>query len=139
MWERPVMCESQAMMAGKTVIVTGATSGIGRETAKELAHRKARVIIGCRNLRKAKGVAQEIFEETRELVVVKHLDMTSLKSVRKFCDDVIRTEQRLDVLINNAGAIGGKCKGLQIRLQASSEGYCEYGCHAPTATLFQTF
>lgn len=106
MWERPAMCESQAMMAGKTVIVTGATSGIGRETAKELAHRKARVIIGCRNLRKAKGVAQEIFEETRELVVVKHLDMTSLKSVRKFCEDVIRTEQRLDVLINNAGAIG---------------------------------
>lgn len=64
------------------------------------------MIIGCRNLKKAKAVAQEIFEETKELVVVRHLDMSSLKSVRQFCDDVLNTEQRLDVLINNAGAIG---------------------------------
>lgn len=105
-WEPHAMCQSQATMEGKTVIVTGATSGVGRETAKELARRKARVIIGCRNLNKAKDLAQEIFDETKQLVVVKHLDLHSLKSVRDFCDDIIRTERRLDVLINNAGSVG---------------------------------
>ncbi|KAK8783066.1 hypothetical protein V5799_015588 [Amblyomma americanum] len=109
-WDRHAMCQSQATMEGKTVIVTGATSGVGKETAKELARRKARVIIGCRNLKKAKDVAQEIFDETKQPVVVKHLDMNSLKSVRQFCDDVIKTEERLDVLINNAGAIGSSKK-----------------------------
>ncbi|KAL3219478.1 hypothetical protein MRX96_005771 [Rhipicephalus microplus] len=91
---------------GKTVIVTGATSGIGKETAMELARRKARVIIACRNAEKAQHTAEQIFEQTKQRVVVKALDMTSFKSVRKFCDDVVRTEDRLDVLINNAGAIG---------------------------------
>lgn len=105
-WEPHAMCQSQATMEGKTVIVTGATSGVGRETAKELARRKARVIIGCRNLNTAKDVAQEIFEETKQLVVIKHLDLHSLKSVRNFCDDILRTERRLDVLINNAGSVG---------------------------------
>lgn len=105
-WEKPTLCHSQASMEGNTVIVTGATSGVGKETAMELARRGARVIIGCRNLQKARHVAQEIFDQTKRRVVVKHLDMNSLKSVRHFCDDVIKTEDRLDVLVNNAGAIG---------------------------------
>lgn len=81
-------------------------AGVGKETALELARRGARVVIGCRNLQKARLVAQEIFDRTQQRVIVKHLDMNSLKSVRHFCDDVIKTEDRLDVLINNAGAIG---------------------------------
>ncbi|XP_065311232.1 retinol dehydrogenase 14-like isoform X2 [Dermacentor albipictus] len=105
-WEKPAVCHSQASMEGSTVVVTGATSGVGRETALELARRGARVVIGCRNLQKARRVAQEIFDRTQQRVIVKHLDMNSLKSVRHFCDDVIKTEDRLDVLINNAGAIG---------------------------------
>ncbi|XP_075747880.1 retinol dehydrogenase 13-like [Rhipicephalus microplus] len=106
LWDKHAMCHSEASMEGKTVIVTGATSGIGKETAMELARRKARVIIACRNAEKAQHTAEQIFEQTKQRVVVKALDMTSFKSVRKFCDDVVRTEDRLDVLINNAGAIG---------------------------------
>lgn len=106
LWDEHAMCRSQTSMEGKTVIVTGATSGIGKETALELARRKARVIIACRNPEKAQQTAQQIFEQTKQRVVVKALDMNSLKSVRKFCNDIVRTEDRLDVLINNAGAIG---------------------------------
>ncbi|XP_040069056.1 retinol dehydrogenase 13-like, partial [Ixodes scapularis] len=90
-------------MAGKTVIITGGNSGIGKETAKELARRKARVIIACRNIEKARKAAPEIFEDTEQQVTIKLLDLQSFKSVREFANDIINTEPRLDVLINNAG------------------------------------
>lgn len=98
-------CLSKASMRGKTVIITGGNSGIGKETAKKLARRKARVILACRNTRKAEEAAREIFEETERDVVVKHLDLASFKSVREFAADIIKTEPRLDVLINNAGMV----------------------------------
>ncbi|KAG0415078.1 hypothetical protein HPB47_007742 [Ixodes persulcatus] len=82
-----------------------ANTGIGKETAKELARRKARVIIACRNLQKAEMAAREIFEETQQPVVIKPLDLASLTSVRAFAEDIMRTESRLDVLINNAGVM----------------------------------
>ncbi|CAN7995987.1 unnamed protein product, partial [Ixodes pacificus] len=83
-------------------------SGIGKETAKELARRKARVILACRNLEKADKARQEIFEETQQKVVVKRLDLASLRSVREFADDILKTESRLDILVNNAGLINGE-------------------------------
>ncbi|XP_077556819.1 retinol dehydrogenase 11-like isoform X3 [Haemaphysalis longicornis] len=90
-------------MDGKTVIVTGSNSGIGKEAAKELARRGARVILACRNSERAADAARDIFLETGNKVVFKKLDLSSFKSVREFADDVKRTEPRLDVLINNAG------------------------------------
>lgn len=100
------VCQCRQSMEGKTVVVTGATSGIGQATATELARLGARVIIACRNLDKAHGVAQEIFRATQREVVVKRLDLCSFDSVRRFCEDIMATESRLDVLINNAGALG---------------------------------
>lgn len=82
--------------------------GVGKETAMELACRKARVILACRNMNRASRAAQEIFDETGQPVVIKHLDLSSLASVRRFADDIIKTEARLDVLINNAGSVNGE-------------------------------
>ncbi|XP_050046127.1 retinol dehydrogenase 12-like [Dermacentor andersoni] len=105
LFERHAMCSSTASMEGKTVVVTGATSGIGLETAIELARRKARVILACRDVEKANAVAQLIHDETKQIAVVKRLVLDSFESVREFCDQVNRSEDRLDVLINNAGLI----------------------------------
>lgn len=112
---------------GKTVIVTGSNAGIGKETAKELARRKARVILACRNVHRAQKAAQDIFAETGETVVVKQLDLCSFKSVRAFAEDIIRTEPRLDVLINNAGNIPDKLilteDGYEVGLQSNYLGH----------------
>lgn len=79
-------------------------SGIGKEAAKDLAGRGARVILACRNLRKANDAVQEIREIFPEAqLVVKHVDMCSLTSVKTFATDILKEEPRVDVLINNAG------------------------------------
>jgi NAD(P)-dependent dehydrogenase (short-subunit alcohol dehydrogenase family) len=95
---------SYAKMIGKTVIITGANSGIGKETARDLAKRGARVIMACRNLETAKEARDDIILTTgNSNVIVKKLDLSSQASVREFANDIIKTEQKIDVLIHNAG------------------------------------
>ncbi|KAI5085258.1 retinol dehydrogenase 14, partial [Silurus meridionalis] len=115
-------------MRGKTVIVTGASSGVGKATAAALFRMHARVIMACRDRARAERAAAEIracAEDGEGELVIKHVDLTSLRSVRAFCLEIIqvclcaRTRERgreslcvcvcvceelkLDVLINNAG------------------------------------
>ena len=100
------VCTSQAKLEGKIVIVTGANTGIGKETALDLATRGARVIMACRNLHKAEEALKEIVQKSgNKNIVAKRLDLASLKSVREFAEDVNNNEARLDVLVNNAGLI----------------------------------
>uniref|UniRef100_A0A182P388 Retinol dehydrogenase 14 n=1 Tax=Anopheles epiroticus TaxID=199890 RepID=A0A182P388_9DIPT len=95
---------SSRKMEGKTVIITGANSGIGKETARDLARRGARVIMACRNMETAKQAQDEIVKETgNQNVLVLKLDLSSQASVREFAAEVLRTERRLDVLVHNAG------------------------------------
>ena len=91
-------------MHGKTVIVTGANSGIGKETVLDLAGRGVLVIMACRNLKEAGKAMKEVVEKTgNKNIVVKHLDLSSLKSVQSFAEDIKSNESRLDILIKNAG------------------------------------
>ncbi|CAH2246028.1 retinol dehydrogenase 14 [Pelobates cultripes] len=91
------------LMRGKTVIITGANSGIGRATAAELVREQARVILACRDRGRAEEAARELRLEGPGEVVIKELDLSSLRSVRRFCQEVVQEEPHLDVLINNAG------------------------------------
>ncbi|XP_078673788.1 retinol dehydrogenase 12-like [Branchiostoma floridae x Branchiostoma belcheri] len=98
------VCRSNARLDGKTVVITGANTGIGKETARDIARRGARVIVACRDLAKAEAAAEEIRKDTGNgNVVVEKLDLASLKSVREFAAKANGTESRLDILINNAG------------------------------------
>jgi retinol dehydrogenase-11 len=100
-------CKSQTCLVGKTTIVTGANTGIGLETALDFAKRGARVILACRDQKRADDARKKIIRETgNENVVVKLVDMASFESVRAFAKEINETEDRLDVLVNNAGMLG---------------------------------
>ncbi|XP_041368615.1 retinol dehydrogenase 14-like [Gigantopelta aegis] len=100
-------CTCKADLTGKTVIVTGANSGIGYFTALDFATRNARVILACRNMDKATEACSKIKEETgNKNIIAKHLELSSLKSVRKFADEIKKEEKRLHILVNNAGVLG---------------------------------
>lgn len=78
-------------MRGKTVIVTGANSGIGKALAGELLKLQARVIMACRDQLRAEEAARDIQKQAgpgQGEVVIKHLDLASLQSVRKFCEEI---------------------------------------------------
>jgi NAD(P)-dependent dehydrogenase (short-subunit alcohol dehydrogenase family) len=94
-------------LTGKVTIVTGANSGIGFETAKELARKGAQTILACRNMKKANTALAKIQAEIPHApVIIIQLDLASLKSVRQFAATFKEKFNRLDVLVNNAG-LGG--------------------------------
>ncbi|PZC83941.1 hypothetical protein B5X24_HaOG206690 [Helicoverpa armigera] len=98
------ICVSRRRLEGKTVLVTGGTAGMGLEIALDLAHRGAKVIIACPFEEEGVNARKQIIEETgNQNIVFKLLDLGSLKSVRVFAADILKNEDRLDVLINNAG------------------------------------
>ncbi|MBT7369508.1 MAG: SDR family NAD(P)-dependent oxidoreductase, partial [Gammaproteobacteria bacterium] len=90
---------------GRTFLVTGANTGIGWDTARVLAERGARVLLGCRSGEKAKAAMEKIRQTAPEASLAWiELDLTSLDSVRAAADEVLK-EDRLDGLINNAGVM----------------------------------
>ncbi|CRK91449.1 CLUMA_CG005118, isoform A [Clunio marinus] len=98
---------SNVRMDGKTVLITGGNSGIGKETAKDLAKRGARVIMACRTMDTANKARDEIVKSTgNQNVVVMKLDLSSQQSIRDFSKEFLRCETRLDLLIHNAGYAG---------------------------------
>ncbi|XP_055367756.1 retinol dehydrogenase 12 isoform X2 [Betta splendens] len=97
-------CTDVKRLDGKTVLITGGNSGVGKETAVALAMRGARVIIACRDVGKAEKAVREIKFRSRSLNVLHmELDLANLQSVRDFCKSFLQGEKRLDVLVNNAG------------------------------------
>lgn len=93
-------------MEGKVSVVTGANSGIGFHTAKELAGKNSRVILGCRNPRKAEEAKRKILEEhTDAEVECITLDLANKSQIKVFAAKFRQEYDRIDVLVNNAGVM----------------------------------
>jgi len=98
-------------MRGKVVLITGATSGIGKATAVELADMGATVVIIGRDLDKGKRVTEEIASATgNQAIDFIKCDLASLDEVKKAASEFMSRYQHLDVLIDNAGGVNGKRK-----------------------------
>lgn len=92
--------------AAKVVIITGASSGLGKEAAKVLSGKNATIIMAVRNTQKAADVVQEIKKTFPNAEIeIRQLDLNSLDSVKSFADGFKASYQRLDILINNAGVM----------------------------------
>jgi NAD(P)-dependent dehydrogenase (short-subunit alcohol dehydrogenase family) len=89
-------------MANGIVVVTGASSGIGLETARELLRRGAEVVLACRDVQAGRAAAAGFPNAS-----VEALDLADLGSIARFADRVLERHGAVDVLINNAGVAGG--------------------------------
>ena len=90
-------------MEDRTVVITGANSGIGLETAAALATAGARIVMGCRNAATAAAAVDEVRRRSgNDRVETRSLDLADLEHVRRFADSLAELD-RIDVLVNNAG------------------------------------
>ncbi|XP_045761447.1 retinol dehydrogenase 11-like isoform X4 [Maniola jurtina] len=100
-------CKSTKTLDGYTVVLTGGSTGIGKETALDLYKRGARVILACRDMAKTEKAKEDILKETNDehkgSIAIEKLDLSSLQSVRECASRILATEAKIDILINNAG------------------------------------
>jgi NAD(P)-dependent dehydrogenase (short-subunit alcohol dehydrogenase family) len=92
--------------SGKTVIITGANTGIGYETAKALYEAGANVILACRDLAKAEQAIEKLSQQSsNSSLEAEILNLSNLKQVKNFADTILKKHGKLDLLINNAGVM----------------------------------
>jgi NAD(P)-dependent dehydrogenase (short-subunit alcohol dehydrogenase family) len=115
------------------VLITGPTSGIGRQIAIDLGRLGAHVILACRDQARGQEVAQAI-ASTRAAagVDVVHVDVSSRRSVEAFVGEYIASRPRIDVLVNNAGTIQGERResvdGIELTFATNVLGYHRVTC-----------
>lgn len=113
----PFTLASVPRLDGKTIVVTGANSGIGWEAARAFARAGARVVLACRSREKTDEAIARIRAEAPEAAVeFAALDLASLQSVRACAAELLARCPRIDVLVNNAGVMA-------IPLRRTAEGF----------------
>lgn len=100
----------------KTIVITGANTGIGLATAETFVKDGHHVIIACRNPEKAKIAQQHLQSFGKGQVDVITLDLNSLEQVNQAANEIIQKYEKIDVLVNNAGMMTPE-------LEATAEGY----------------
>lgn len=119
---------SPQRLDGKTVVITGANTGIGKETAIDLAKRGARVIMACRDMEKGQAALKEVVENSaNENVACMKLDLSDTKSIREFADNINKEEEKLNILLNNAGVMvcpyGKTTDGFEMQIGVNHMGH----------------
>src|SRR6202048_4962907 len=96
----------ESFMKGKTVVVTGGTSGIGGVAAEKLAEMGARIVLVARDRSRGDGTLARLRETAPGLAhTVHYADLTRISEMKRVAAEVAEAEPRIDVLVNNAGAM----------------------------------
>ena len=107
-------------LAGRTAVVTGATSGLGRVTAERLAELGARVICVARDREKAERAKREITQATgNEDVAIELADLSMMAQVRALADRLLENEEQIHILVNNAAMLPGERRLTEEGLEAT--------------------
>ncbi|MGH2822868.1 MAG: oxidoreductase [Thermoleophilaceae bacterium] len=114
--------------SGRTAVVTGANSGLGLVTARELARAGAHVVLACRNTQKGESARRDVETAAPGAEVeLEALDLASLDSVRAFAERLRARHEGLDLLINNAGVMatprGRTADGFELQLGTNHLGH----------------
>ena len=117
-WANGPLNKIKRDLTGKLIIVTGASDGIGYETAKDLLNSNAKVIFACRNKKKTEEKINELPENLKKNAIFVQLDLSSFKSIENFVKEIKSKYPKIDILINNAG-IG------ETELEKTEEGYID--------------
>jgi NAD(P)-dependent dehydrogenase (short-subunit alcohol dehydrogenase family) len=117
-----------ASMKGKRVIVTGPTSGFGKEIALQLAAMGADLVLACRDVKLGAQVCEEIAQQTgAKNCTVMHIDTSDQRSIHEFARQYREKWPRLDVLVNNAGVNRSKrqtsADGIELTFATNVLGY----------------
>jgi len=104
----------------KNVVITGSSSGIGKETALDLLDKGANVIFACRDEKKTKAIISQIDNpEVRDRASFMKLDLCSLESVNNFTKELKKRINTIDILINNAGILADNFNLTQDEIEES--------------------
>ena len=96
--------QRDSWIKGKTCLITGANTGIGKETARQIAELGTRILMVCRNKERGERARQEIIETTKNKNIELFIcDLSSLKEVKQLSEKLLNNRSELHVLINNAG------------------------------------
>ena len=126
-------------LSGKLALVTGATGGLGAETARALASKGARVVITARDLEKAQSVVEAIRSATGQTVEVEELELDSLASIRAFAERFLARHEALNLLVNNAAVmacpLGHTKDGFELQFGTNHLGHFLMTCLIAPALL----
>src|SRR3954452_24416262 len=115
-------------LSGQTIVVTGASSGLGEETARSLSAAGARVVMAVRDRTKGEAAAARIRDRHPDASLELHdLDLGSIAAIRESADALLQKHSRIDLLINNAGVmaqpLGYTSDGFELQLGTNHLGH----------------
>jgi NAD(P)-dependent dehydrogenase (short-subunit alcohol dehydrogenase family) len=120
----------ERIIEGKTVVITGPTSGIGKEIAIGLARLGAKLVLGCRDIAAGKRLAGELGRDSEASPIdVIQVDLASKKSIKEFARQILERHATLDVLVNNAAVSRGSqqwaknAEGIELTFATNVLGY----------------
>jgi dehydrogenase/reductase SDR family protein 12 len=122
-------------LSKRSIMITGANSGIGKVTALEVAKRGAEVHMICRSKERGEAAQKEIVEQSKNSKIHLHIvDMSQPRQVYKFAKDFLDSQRQLNILVNNAGCMINQRETVEGSIEANFATNT-LGTHILTKTL----